>query len=167
MRTSGSQWDLRTSYTDRLSNQILWGWLLERGNKSPYNQHGEEAQGSLSWTPRAFMPLDGGPHAASWCCLYLAPNGYLLWAVILLSTCLCHFPNQIRNGPCLGPCLNPPITVLSAYAQHLKIRFLRPHNCEYWILWTRYWEECLRKGSSCYFCMWEALKRHSLDANLW
>ena len=51
----------------------------------------------LSQTLRASVPLDRGPRAAVWHCLYLALVIYSS-SVILLSTCLCHFLNHITNG---------------------------------------------------------------------
>lgn len=42
-----------------------------------HNVNGERARGSLSQNRRAFIPLDSGPCAALWHCLYLALRDYL------------------------------------------------------------------------------------------
>lgn len=66
--------DLRTSMWRQASKSSALRfiqWLLWRGN------HREQVRGSLSWNLRAFIPLDSGPRAALWHCLYLAPHDYL------------------------------------------------------------------------------------------
>lgn len=98
-----------------------------RGNESPQHHHKEKARGSLSWNRRAFIPLDSGhvlpcDTACTWHRTIIYGS-----TVLLLSTCLCHFPNYIRNGLWSGLCL---YIWLSGHAWHLTIRFWGPQKTE-------------------------------------
>lgn len=73
-----------------------------------------EGRGSLSQALRASVPLDSGPCTALWHCLHLALVIYSS-SVILLSTCLCHFLNQIRNGLWLRLCFYTPLRVFCGW----------------------------------------------------
>lgn len=115
-----------------------------------------EGRGSPSQTLRASVPLDSGP-CALWHCLYLALVIHSS-SVILLSTRLCHLPNQIRNGLWLRLCFYTPLRVFCGW------RGTYNPIPEPWIFWTRQEEKHLNIGSLCYG---ERLpERHSLNTNV-